>query len=1155
MNQTLVPVFSTVPAVPKGTAHVVTLVLGATLLLMLPLQPAFSEDAPATVASPGSVTQKILEAKIKEVEAASGIEEKAKTQLVELYRKALSNLQTASSNAQAAEDFRGEAETALAQVQVIREEMEKSAASPPEDILEVDASNPLRQIEQRLQKEKADLAAVDARRADFGKRLEEEAGRPALIRQRLTEAKPQQEEVATQLKLPPPADEGPATSEARRWALETGFDALSTEIKMLDQELLSQPARVDLLKAKQDKAAASVQWVGTRVKILDELVNRKRQEEAEWVRAEAEATRREAQGKHPLVVGLAERNAALSEKLAQAAARLNALAEQAERTDKVARRIETQFKSARDTVAIGGLNQELGRVLQQQRQSLPDLRDYHRAARERKDKAVEIGVRRLRYLEEENRLRDLDAYLAELMAGTDTEAAVEQTPLVQGQLRELAVDRKGLLEKAVAADDLYLRKLGELESAQQRLLDAVEDYDAFLDEHLLWVRNTSLFQLDQLGAMSVQMGRVLSPAGWRQVARTIAYQTTHSPVYALLAVALALLLWRRRRLIAVIRGLSDKLGKPTTDHFGYTLLALGLTVIAAAPWPLVVAVTGWQLKVSAQTTEFTTAVGAALLAIAIQFYWLRLFRLICIPDGLADAHFRWPESSLRPLRSELQQLSWIFLPAALMAMVASRLDPLDAGWALGLIPFLIAMGSLAVAFARLLHPKRGVLAGYSRQPQRRTFKQLHRLWYPLLVVYPLALGILALLGYLYTAGTLSVLLLDTAWFVVELVLLAALAQRWLLVARRRLAFDAAMERQQVEEQERRAETAAPRSGQEGSPFEPEEPQVDLVALSDKSHKLLNTAILLYGFFGLWLLWSDLFPALRILDQFTLWHHTVTVDGEAQVLPVTLASIGLALIYAVITVILAKQLPAVLEIILLKFSEMPAGSRYTVTTLANYAIITTGVVLVFKTIGADWSQLQWLVAALGVGIGFGLQEIVANFISGIIVLFERPIRIGDVVTVGDTDGVVIRIRSRATAIRNWDGKELLVPNKEFITGRLLNWSLSDQATRIVLSVGIAYGSNVRQAMRLLEEAARENENVLDDPTPSVIFETFGDNSLGLLLRCFVDSTDLRFPTISALNQAINDKFNAAGIVIAFPQRDLHLDTSEPLRVSIEGARQG
>jgi len=413
----------------------------------------------------------------------------------------------------------------------------------------------------------------------------------------------------------------------------------------------------------------------------------------------------------------------------------------------------------------------------------------------------------------------------------------------------------------------------------------------------------------------------------------------------------------------------------------------------------------------------------------------------------------------------------------------------------------------------------------------------------------LVLGLFSLMGYRYVAGALTALLLETVWLAVELVFIAGLAKRWLLVTRRRLAYEAAVERRQSLAREQRAKSGS-RSGDGAASFEPEEPEVDVLDLSDRSRKLVNTAILLYGLFGLWMIWSDFFPALGILDQVTLWHHRVMVDGQEQLLPVTLASVGLALIYLAITVILAKQLPAVLEIILLQYSEMSAGSRYTITTLTNYAIVTTGLVLVLTTVGADWSQVQWLVAALGVGIGFGLQEIVANFISGIIILFERPIRIGDVVTVGDTDGVVSRIRSRATTIRNWDGKELLVPNKEFITGRLLNWSLSDQATRIIISVGIAYGSNVRQAMHLLEEAARENENVLDDPPPSVIFETFGDNSLGLLLRCFVDSVDVRYPTVSALNAGINEKFNAAGIVIAFPQRDLHLDTARPLQVELQ-----
>jgi potassium efflux system protein len=235
--------------------------------------------------------------------------------------------------------------------------------------------------------------------------------------------------------------------------------------------------------------------------------------------------------------------------------------------------------------------------------------------------------------------------------------------------------------------------------------------------------------------------------------------------------------------------------------------------------------------------------------------------------------------------------------------------------------------------------------------------------------------------------------------------------------------------------------------------------------------------------------------------------------------------------------------------LLQRFNLTSGNRYTVTTLATYTIVGIGVVLFFNAVGGNWSQIQWIFAALSVGIGFGLQEIVANFISGLIILFERPIRIGDVVTVGDTTGVVTRIRIRATTIRNWDRQELLVPNKEFITNQLLNWSLSDQTTRIKVPVGVAYGSDVQKAMALMDAAARENRNVLTEPSPSVIFEAFGDNTLNLVLRCFVGEQDIRLPTITELHEAINRKFTDAGITIAFPQRDVHLDSARPLEVRI------
>jgi potassium efflux system protein len=266
--------------------------------------------------------------------------------------------------------------------------------------------------------------------------------------------------------------------------------------------------------------------------------------------------------------------------------------------------------------------------------------------------------------------------------------------------------------------------------------------------------------------------------------------------------------------------------------------------------------------------------------------------------------------------------------------------------------------------------------------------------------------------------------------------------------------------------------------------------------------------------------------------------------------VTLADLGLALVYLVGIVVLAKRLPAMLEIILAERLRMTSSGRYTVTTLTTYVIVAIGLVLALDRVGAQWSQLQWLVAALGVGIGFGLQEIVANFVSGLIILFERPVRVGDVITVDGTDGVVTKIRIRATTIRGYDRKELLVPNKELITGRLLNWSLSDSVTRILILVGVDYDTDVDKAHALMLEAAEENARVLATPKPAANLEGFGDNALTLSLRAYIEDIEHRVAITSELNMAINRKFREAGIVIAYPQRDLHLDTGGPLRVKLE-----
>jgi potassium efflux system protein len=198
-----------------------------------------------------------------------------------------------------------------------------------------------------------------------------------------------------------------------------------------------------------------------------------------------------------------------------------------------------------------------------------------------------------------------------------------------------------------------------------------------------------------------------------------------------------------------------------------------------------------------------------------------------------------------------------------------------------------------------------------------------------------------------------------------------------------------------------------------------------------------------------------------------------------------------------------------------------------------------VVAVLNIVGWKWSQIQWLVAALSVGLGFGLQEIVANFVSGLVILFERPVRVGDTVTVGELTGTVSRVRIRATTITDWDRKEIIVPNKSFITEQVINWTLSDPITRIVIPVGISYGSDVQLAHRVMEETLLAMPLVLDDPPPKVYFVGFGESSLNFRLNVYSRELADRLPLTHAVHEQLLGALRKNGIEIPFPQRDLHV----------------
>jgi potassium efflux system protein len=452
-----------------------------------------------------------------------------------------------------------------------------------------------------------------------------------------------------------------------------------------------------------------------------------------------------------------------------------------------------------------------------------------------------------------------------------------------------------------------------------------------------------------------------------------------------------------------------------------------------------------------------------------------------------------------------------------------------------------SMVVIAVEISSMFRPGGRVLSEPLARRRDGAIYRLRYFWHPLLVAAPLALGGLAAAGYYYTALQLTLRLFATVcvcggWFVTY-----ALVARYLLVVKRRLAREQAQERRATLQ----ASAAQPSTGGRSSSAKPEDaalpeiPQTDLSAVSSQTLRIMRSLILLGGAICLWAIWIDVLPALTFLQN-----PVRSADGADPESQVTFLHVILALGIAAVAFIAARDVPGLLEMTILPRLPLDHGGRYAVASVSRYIITLVGIVLAFKQIGVGWEKVQWMVAAMSLGLAFGLQEIFANFVCGLIILLERPVRVGDIVNVGDVQGKVMRIRIRATTILDWDRRELIVPNKEFVTGKLINWTLSDPVTRVTIPVGIAHGSDVGKARNLLLTVATESEFVMDDPPPTAIFRGFGDSSLNLELRVFLANRDSWPDLVDSLHTRIHDEFQDSGIEISFPQRDIHIRSVEP-----------
>ena len=885
-----------------------------------------------------------------------------------------------------------------------------------------------------------------------------------------------------------------------------------------------------------------------RLALLQERIATLGRQSLEKIAADVTARAEALADKEPLVAAAAAENVRLANELVATNERLVSrrrfLAEQ----DLSLARDLAGLRDSVSRVELGGRSEQVGTWLWAELRRLEPEQVLDDQLAEVEQALGELRLRTISLNELQRELADPAAAarrMRETAPGVDDDGA-PVAAAGDDPLEEVIRERLALTDQL---EPLIWRRVSVLEQSERSVkarIDANRELRQTLDRHLLWIRSHPPVDRAWWSQVPAGLYDLVKPSRFVTTMELLGRSFADSPLRYVGSVVLVLvLLWLQYLARSRIDGLAQVMREVRMRP---TLLALGWTLLASLPWAVALVLGGVLLQELGTPGKYSDSLGKALVAVALPTFTLVFLRWLVRERGLAHAHFRWSRPRREALALWTPRLMAGLLPLYfIIALAFVRNQELaitvQARLAMLLASLLSAWAMWRLLAADQLTHQRGA----SIEPSSR--RRVVRVLLPLAL---LACAWLSMDGYVYSAGIVFSSMFASVGMVTAVAVLHGLLSRWFVLGERRLAQRRAEVRREAEAQARADGGVETPDGGEAIAPEPED-EITLEKVNAQSRSLLRALKLTLLVVGLAWVWSGVLPAFTRFDEFALWSVTETgADGADVLVPVTLMAVMLGLLVLALTVVAARNLPGLIEIGLLSRVNMDAASRYATTSVSRYAIVLVGVVVGLGLLGLRWGQLQWMVAALTLGLGFGLQEIFANFVSGLILLFERPFRVGDVITVNNLDGTVTRIRTRATTLLDFDNKEIVVPNKTFITGQLVNWTLSDETTRITIKVGVDYGTDPNLVHRLLQQAAAENPRVLSERPPTSWLLNFGASTLDFELRIFVGTMGDRLAVRNEINTRLIELFQENGIEFAYPQLDVHVRDVPELPAKVEAA---
>ncbi|MCO7502809.1 MULTISPECIES: mechanosensitive channel MscK [Pseudomonas] len=903
-------------------------------------------------------------------------------------------------------------------------------------------------------------------------------------------------------------DNGKSLSADQRNQLNAELASLNALTLLRRQELAGNSLLQDLGNSQHDLLIERAARLEQEIQDLQTLINQKRLAQSQQTVTEQSIEAQKAGGSSVLATESAT-NLKLSDYLLRSTDRLNELTQQNLQTKQQLDSLTQADQALDEQISVLKGSLLLSKILYKQKQALPHLK----VDRDLADQIADIRLYQFEVNQQREQISSPSSYVDKLLA---TQPPDSVTPQLRKALLEVAITRSDLLERLNRELSALLNESITLQLNQKQLLSTAQNLRGTLDEQMFWIPSNKPLDFEWLRSVPERLQKQVVSLPWGSGINELADGLTQRPLLFLpLLLLIGALLWRRKYLYARLNKVHQDVGHFKRDSQWHTPQAILINILLAMPLSLGLALCGYALQIDARGQNAN--LGAALWQIAQAWLVFYTAYRILAPGGVAELHFRWEKAQVEFLRGWIRRLGSVVLALVGVVAVAEHQPSALADDVLGIGVVLTCYALMAWLLSRLL----------LSSPAHRNTSLFRKAVGVAFTALPVALFIAVCFGYYYTALKLTDRLIDTLYLLMFWLVIEAAFVRGLAVAARRLAYQRALSKRQ-----------ATKEGLDGEVIV-EEPTLDIEQVNQQSLRLIRLALLGGFIAALYWVWADLISVFAYLDNITLYEYTSGTGAAMSMVPISLGDLLGALVIIGITFALAGNLPGLLEVLVLSRLNLAQGSAYATTTLLSYVIAGVGFVTTLSTLGVSWDKLQWLVAALSVGLGFGMQEIFANFISGIMILFERPVRIGDTITIGNLSGTVSKIRIRATTITDFDRKDIIVPNKTFITGQLINWSLTDTITRVTLKLGVDYGSDLDLVRTLLLQAANENPRVLKEPAPIVYFLNFGESTLDHELRMHVRDLGDRNPVLDEINRYINKEFKRQHINISFRQMEVYL----------------